>query len=347
MTERLRAAFREQADHCAALDSPFMARLLLLLAEQWPEDTELAKTFRHWTGDIGPMGASLPLRLAGGLHALHLSGKDAPLSAVYPPQSGDDHAFAQAVTAALRRHDGFLCAWVRNAPQTNEIRRAAALIAATHLLASRYTLPMRISELGASGGLNLMFDRFTLRVGNTRLGPKTAAVELTPEWAGKLPVGPAPTIVERRGVDLNPLDPKSQDGAMRLLSYLWPDQTERLSRTRAAIDIHDAKVDRGDAIDWLETRLAHEVGQLHLIYHTIAWQYFPPSTQKRGTEMMEAAGALADDETPLAWVRMEADGHPRGARLDLRLWPGDRHIELGRVDFHGRWLDWTAPDTLP
>lgn len=24
-------------------------------------------------------------------------------------------------------------------------------------------------------------------------------------------------------------------------------------------------------------------------------------------------------------------------------WPGDRHIPLGRIDFHGRWVDWTAP----
>lgn len=28
------------------------------------------------------------------------------------------------------------------------------------------------------------------------------------------------------------------------------------------------------------------------------------------------------------------------AALTLRLWPGDLRFELGRADFHGRWIDW-------
>ena len=49
-----------------------MAQLLRLLAENWPLDTILAHQLESWDGDIGPKGASLPLRLAGGLHALVL-----------------------------------------------------------------------------------------------------------------------------------------------------------------------------------------------------------------------------------------------------------------------------------
>lgn len=40
---------------------------------------------------------------------------------------------------------------------------------------------------------------------------------------------------------------------------------------------------------------------------------------------------------------MEADATPGSAALTLHLWPGDRHIALGRADFHGRWIDWQAP----
>jgi hypothetical protein len=44
---------------------------------------------------------------------------------------------------------------------------------------------------------------------------------------------------------------------------------------------------------------------------------------------------------------MEADDATPGAGMTLRLWPGDLRFDMGRVDFHGRWVDWTPkPVTL-
>ena len=113
------------------------------------------------------------------------------------------------------------------------------------------------------------------------------------------------------------------------------------ANTRAAIAAQDAPVDRGDAIDWLETRLAApRAGAVHLIYHTVAWQYFPAEAQARGTALIEAVGAKATADAPLAWLGMENDGDDLGAGLTLRLWPGDTRHALARVDFHGRWMRW-------
>ncbi|WP_366141399.1 DUF2332 family protein [uncultured Shimia sp.] len=293
------------------------------------------------------MADSLPLRVAGGLHALRLRGLDTGLEATYPPADVSDAALWDAVSTALRTHDVFLSEWVTHAPQTNEVRRAAALIAGASLLATRYDLPLRLSELGASGGLNLMFDRFGLRTGEQRYGPEDPAFTLHPDWHGPCPQPAALSIVERRGVDLNPLDAHDPEGALRLMAYLWPDQAERLVRISAAITVQDAPVDKADAIDWLQARLAHAPGQMHLIYHTVAWQYFPAGAQTRGTDLIEAAGATATDQSPLAWLRMETDGSDLpGAHLSLRLWPRDLRLNLGRIDFHGRWVDWQGPDTL-
>jgi hypothetical protein len=77
-----------------------------------------------------------------------------------------------------------------------------------------------------------------------------------------------------------------------------------------------------------------------MIYTTIAWQYFPAAKQAEGLAMIEAAGATATMDAPLAFVQMENDGGEKGAALTLRLWPGDQRLSLGRVDFHGRWVDW-------
>ncbi|HPD91329.1 MAG: DUF2332 family protein [Rhodobacter sp.] len=337
MTARLRAALRQQADACAALGSPFMARLCTLLGERLTDDTPLTRRLFDWPGELGPAGASVPLRLAGALHALVLQGH-ADLAAVYPPHPSSDAALWQAVRAALAREAAFIEGFVQNAPQTNEVRRAAVLIAAGHWLAARHPLPMVFTELGASAGLNLMWDRFALGP----LGPADAVLRLTPDWQGALPA-PAPLRVRARaGVDLNPIDVTDPAQRLRLLAYLWPDQPHRRTLTEAAIAAGPPQPERADAVDWLASRLAPRPGTLHLIWSTVAWQYLPAARQREGAARIEAAGARAYADTPLAWLRYEADGDGPGAGLLLRLWPGDRTIALGRADFHGRWVRWTA-----
>lgn len=339
----LEAAFLRQAKACDGLGSPFMAQLLRLCAEHWHDGLPLAAKFAGFDGDIGPAGASLPLRLAGGLHALVLSRRDAALAAVYPPHRASDEALWAAVEAAMQTHATFLNRWCDNPPQTNELRRSIALIAAGHALTRRFGLPLVLSELGASGGLNLIWDRYALKIGDRIWGPDRPALTLAPDWDGPLPPLARPRVIHRRGVDLNPLDPTSPDDALRLLAYLWADQPERLERTRAAIAVQDAPVEKGDAIDWLEARLvAPHAGALHLIYHTVAWQYFPPAAQARGAALIESAGARAKPDAPIAWLGMENDGDDQGAALTLRLWPGGEHYALARVDFHGRWMRWTG-----
>ena len=82
----LNAEFAAQAAHCSALGSPFMGRLMTILSEKLRPDTSpMIATLYAWSGDVGPAGASLPLRLAGGLHALILRGVSPELEAVYPP----------------------------------------------------------------------------------------------------------------------------------------------------------------------------------------------------------------------------------------------------------------------
>lgn len=87
------------------------------------------------------------------------------------------------------------------------------------------------------------------------------------------------------------------------------------------------------------------MGHSCVVFHTIALQYFPPATKSEITNLMEAAGQAATKSTPLAWLGMEADGSTPGAALTLRLWPGDHHLDLGRADFHGRWIDFRAAST--
>jgi hypothetical protein len=336
----VRQAFRQQAEACAALGSPLMHRLMTGLADRLEPGDPVTDRVLGWRGDPSARADSVPLRLAGGLHALVLTGQDPELATAYGNLTDDPTATALATIA---RHPTFLLDWLNSPPQTNEVRRSAVLIASAHWLTARFGLPLVLSELGASAGLNLLWDHYALSVQGRTYGPANAALTLRPEWSGPLPPKARPTILDRRGVDLNSLHPVTDH--LRLLAYLWPDQPDRIARTRAALDLATQlrpQVDRANAADWLETRLAIPTeGALHLIFHTVAWQYFPPATQSHALAALEAAG----QHHPVARLSMEADGQSPGTVVALTLWPSGETIALGRADFHGRWIDWQAPQT--
>ncbi|PTX54723.1 hypothetical protein C8N43_3543 [Litoreibacter ponti] len=338
---RLAEALRDQAVHCEALGSPFMARLLGLLAERLTPEGAVRERLFAWEGDLSPQGHSVPLRLCGALHALKMRDPDGALAAVYPPNSASDDALWAAVDATFKDDEAFLMSFLDSPPQTNEVRRSVAIIPAAMVALSKFNLPLTLSELGASAGLNLNFDRYALSLNGTSFGAPDPALTLAPDWNGPLPPRREIRVIDRAGVDLNPLT--GPDDPARLRAYLWPDQPERLALTDAALDLPTPDIHRGDAADWLEARLAQPWTGLHFLFHTIAWQYFPPDVQERCARAIATTGERATRDQPLAWFAMENDNGAagRGAAMTLRLWPGALVFDLGRADFHGRWIDWT------
>ncbi len=339
-----RAHARAQASACADLGSPLTARLLTLVADRLVPGTELADHLLNWPADrLNP--DAVALRLAGALHYLVLTGQAPILKRIYADPSVPDIQFWRAIEATLKFRSAEILPILAQAPQTNEVRRSSVLIAAAHWLTAVYGLPLVLSELGSSVGLNLLWDHYALDIQGQRYGPEDAVLTLTPDWQGTPPPLAPPLIRARAGVDLNPLDPEY--GQLRLLSYIWADQHDRLARARAALALACEKrpeVAHGNAIDWLEARLSRPVPQaVHLVCHTITWQYFSEADQARGLALLQRAGQRCRADEPLAHLSMEPDGDGPGAALGLHLWPANERIDLGRADFHGRWVDWRAP----
>ncbi len=344
-SDLIRQSFLRQAKACADLGSPFTARLCTLAAERLNGDSSVGATVLGWPGNPDGTGDALALRLAGTLHALVRSGQDPALAAAYPPQQIEDDTLWAAVEAALRRDETFILERLKSAPQTNEVRRSSALLPGFLTIAALTGKPLILSEVGASAGLNLQWDRYSYQLGGFHWG-KASAVELAPRWEGPPPPQAAIEITERAGCDLNPLDPSSDDARLRLFSYIWADQQDRLDRTAAALEMateSGLQVEKADAIDWLRKRLATpRPGITHVIYHTIAWQYLPPALKAEGEALIADAGSRATLDAPLARLQLEADGKPEGAALLLTLWPSGETREIGRVDFHGRWVKWVG-----
>lgn len=341
--EVIRRSFHRQAKACEDLGSPFTARLCTLSADRLTANTPVGAKILGWQGIPDGTGDALALRLAGTLHALVRSGLDSALRAVYPPQTVDDDILWAAVEVALRRDEAFILDRLKSPPQTNEVRRSSALLPGFLTVAALTEKPLILSEVGASAGLNLQWDRYTYRLGDRSWG-HGSSVNLAPRWEGPPPPQAAIEVAERAGCDLNPLDPSSEDDRLRLFSYIWADQQDRLDRTAAALAMaaeNGLQVEKADAIDWLRHRLATPRRDMtHVIYHTIAWQYLPPALKAEGEALIVEAGTRATEDAPLARLQLEADGKPEGAAILLTLWPTGETREIGRADFHGRWVKW-------
>jgi hypothetical protein len=343
--QKVREAFAEQAEWCRTLASPLTATICDLLAQrEWPESAA-TEQLRNWPGDPRASADAVPLRTCGGLHALVRAGKLPELAAYYPPNEverpGD--SMWPAIAGALAHPD--LLPWLEGPPQTNEVGRSAALVAGLLVFAARYRLPISLLELGASAGLNLQLDRFGFDLGGLHIGDVHSGLQLTPEWQGPRPPEATLCIAERAGVDLHPLDP--MDDSERLLAYVWADQVQRSRQLEAALTIakaHPLGIDQGDAAIWLEERLARPspAGRGRVIMHSIAFQYFPLTTQAKVRAAIEHAGASATEDQPVGWLRFERDGPDRDAYLRLHSWPGDTEQLLARSHPHGASISWLA-----
>jgi len=223
--------------------------------------------------------------------------------------------------------------------QTNEVGRCAALIFGFLAVAEETELPLRLLEVGASAGLNLRWDRYRYEGDGFAWGPVdsplTLAVELDGAAAPELP--PAVEIAARRGCDASPIDPATEEGELTLLTYIWPDQAERIARVRAALEVARAEpvtLERESAATWAERMLAEPApGQATVIYHSIVSQYLGDAEREALFATIRAAGERATAEAPLAWLRMEpADDR---ADLELTIWPGGTNRRLARVGYHG------------
>ncbi len=338
-------AFTMQIDWCTRLGSPFTAQVLSVLADDLSDGGPTAGLVAGWPGD--PVGDAVPLRLAGALHALALNGADPDLAACYPPRhaaAGADQ-LRGALHAALRGHDGFIRNFLGSPPQTNEVGRSAVLLGGFLVVAAMTRLPLRLLEVGASAGLNLIWDHYGYRIGPRFWGDPESPLVLAPDWHGHLPPLDAPLhVVERAACDRAPIDLADVEQRLRLRAYVWADQTARLDRLDAAMAVARRQgyaVERADAAGWVGARLAGPAADLaRVIYHSFMWGYLPAASRARIGSDIEEAGRRAGEAAPLAWLRFEPAPPDDKPELRLTLWPGGKEHRLAAAHPHGDAMTW-------
>jgi len=298
----------DQAGWAAKLGSPMYEALLRRMADNVREGGPCLVALESHM----PRSRTLaPLLLLAAIHRMVLEGQLPEATRFYPSMGGQVDLnglwphLLKAVPHAL------LPACV----QTNEVERSRALLPGFLEVVRQTGLPLRLLEIGASAGLNLRWDHFPF-----------------------LDVPATVRVVERRGCDLNPIDPTLDESRAAMLCFVWPDQTDRLQKLAEVIEIArrvPAPVDRCDAVDWLRIQFADSrSGVSTVVFHSVVMLYLSEESREGARRVIEDAGTRATVNAPLAWLSMEPGADQ--AEVHLTMWPGGERRLIVQASLHGR-----------
>lgn len=281
-----------------------------------------------------------------------------PLARYYPnlnfePDRGDP---MPALRELCRRRRDDLDALLRTrSTQTNEIGRCALLLPAFGMVEAEVG-PLAHLDVGTSAGLNLLLDRYsyTYEPGGSVGG--TATVSLTCGTRGTVPVPERLPVLEgRRGIDPHPIDPRDAGRSRWLEACVWPDQTDRFARLRAAIELARAEppdVRVGDAVGDTARHVRELAEHGHpVVTNTWVLNYLTVDERAAYVTVLDELGAELD----LSWIYLESpfltpelpgpqgDAAIERTVLVLVRWrDGRRTVEhLADTHPHGYWLHWT------
>jgi hypothetical protein len=330
LADRMRAHARDEQH--------LYGHLMRAMADDWERGGPVREICAGW--EDAPPGSVVQLRLLAGLFRLVLRGEAPELLGYYaclggtaPPQEA-----WPAVRRVLAQHAPELHEALEIAPQTNEPGRSAALLVGLFAAVERSRLTdVRLLEVGASAGLNLLVDHYRIEGEGWSHGPGDSAVRLTDAVRGRVEPR-AFSIVERRGCDLAPIDPRSDEGRLRLRSFVWPWQLTRHDRLAGALEIaarHPVAVDRAGAADWLQAQLGRPPGPdtVTVVWQSVTGQYWP----REEVERVDAVVRSAADRMPIVRLAMEylpEDAPPGGPTLAASVGGGPTEV-IADIKDHG------------
>ncbi len=292
--------------------------------------------------ETAPSRLMIHLRLLAGIFRLVLTDRAPELRAFYPCLGG--HAPPETAWPVMRRavaeHVAELNRSLEVAPQTNEVGRSVALLAGLFdLVESAGLVRIRLLEVGASAGLNLLLDRFYVSGDGWEYGPPNSPVRFERAVRGPVRLQHF-QLTSRRGCDLEPVDITTEQGRTLLTSFVWPFDLHRHQRLAAVLPMaqhNPPVVDAASAGDWLFRQLqgTGEPDELTVIWQSVTRLYWPEAEIAAVDRLLNDRGA----ERALGHVSMEYN--PTGGQPELRtqLWlPGRALVRrrlLGTVHDHG------------
>lgn len=228
--------------------------------------------------------------------------------------------------------------------QTNEPGRCAALLPVLACLPQ----PLALIEAGASAGLCLLPDHYGYDYGDRKLPAPTQDAPVFPCHAGPatpLPDG-LPRVEWRLGLDIDPIDVADASRCAWLETLVWPEQTDRLARLRAALAVARRKkprILRGDLLTDLAlcVRQAPKYATVVVFHSAVLTYVVEPALRERFAEDVRSMGVVwISNEWPGAFpairARLTQPGPPGAFLLSMNGEP------MAWTHPHGAWIEWIA-----
>ena len=349
---RLLQAFERQIGWCSQ-PSPFSAHVLAR-SRAWLAAHDDALNAVAAVAD-DPLVCAVALRWLSGLHHLALLGRE-PWAGLWSAAGAqpDEALLDAAIDGAWHGQRVHMQTALAGPPQTNEVQRSAALLPGLLHIAALTRRPLALAEIGSSAGLNLWCDQYHYRFQAADVadawvwGVAQATLVLDCAWTGARPSAAALEIVQRAGCDVAPVDLQQPGQDVRLASFVWPDQPERLARLRAAVAVarermaqQGVQVQRSLAADFVRDQIERRPeGATQVLMHSVVWQYIDAGEQADIRSRMQAAGAAATAASPLAWLRFEPPKADLRVEMRCQVWPGGQDSLLAVCHPHGAWVQW-------
>lgn len=343
--DRLRAIFRSYAD----VDFPTSdAPLYAAIADKVADDDEMLALAANVRDGQPP-----PNLLFAAVHYLLLQGVQHPLANFYPDITTDAGAPAEAFPHfqdfCIQHRDTIMRQVQSRLVQTNVLERSALLLPAFAVAASIFeTTAIATLEIGASAGLNLLWDRYRYDYGATAWGDPSSPVSMSCDVRGDgaLPDLPADLrSVWRLGVDLDPVNLRDDDALLWQRALIWPERVDRQRRLAAARNLMFAEpviVHKGDATQLLPAILAEAPATAPLVVFASYTLYqFSKDARTRVVDLV--AGRARMHPTILVTLGTNRMGQPHGT-LELRRFDtsSPHTTDLAHVHPHGLWLKWLS-----
>ena len=347
--ESVERSLEIQSRACANLGSPLYSRLLTDLLDDYRSGGLVARVLD--ARSERPVRDALPLRLLGAVHRIVLRGDSPELAGNYPSSSEFTGRPGARIPVdrfldVVEEFNAEISDELGRQVQTNEVGRSVVHLSLANWLGHTGIREFDLIELGASAGLNMNFDRFHASTANGVMGAHSSRVAFASDWFHTPPtVADRPAVcVDRMGCDVSPLDATRPDDALRLVSFVWPDQTERLARLRGALAIaleYPPRIVDSSADAFLDGVLDSPGTRARLVFHSIVWQYLSNEVKDGVRRSLMQAGKRATPECPIIWARMEPAGDVADVRATVfsgKTTP-DEYV-LAEVGYHGQQLRW-------
>jgi hypothetical protein len=283
--ETLALRFRQFAELDSKKASPLYTQLSMSIAD----DPELLALAAHARPE-----QPVPNLLFGAVHFLLLKGTPHPLAKFYPGMtngtvaSGNPFPYFRAFCLEHRTKIEQII--TTRLVQTNEVRRCALLLPAFTIVAKKgQNRSLSLIEIGASAGLNLLWDHYGYDYGEGQhYGDMHAPVQLTCRLRGeKRPPLPdvMPQVATRIGIDLNPIDVRDEEATLWLRALIWPEQEYRATLLQRALheaQKHPPQLIAGDALEQLPSVIAAVPPDTALcLFHTFVLNQFSPQAREQ------------------------------------------------------------------